>query len=266
MTLGTFINGEPASREAIAEALLNGYATFTSMQVEAGGVRGLDLHIARLRDSANQLFGAAPAETRLRECMRQALTAGPDRVSLRVQLYLPSVTPRRPDPRGVPNVLVRVSEPLPPIRGNLRLGLTSFQRESPRLKHVATFGATQAARQVRHSGFDDALFVDADGFVTEGAIWSLGLVEKGRIIWPRAERLASTGQALISQGLDLVGLDELTRPVHVDELGRFEQAFIFNSATPVCPVQSIGTHEMADNPRLIDQLQAAWASNAPQMI
>lgn len=260
------INGEPASPEAIAEALLNGYATFTSMQVEAGGVRGLDLHIARLRDSANALFGAAPAESRLRDLMRAALAGAPDRVSLRVQLYLPSVTPRRPDPRGVPSILVRVSDPLPPIRGNLRLGLVPFQRESPRLKHVATFGATQVARQARQAGFDDALFVDTAGLVSEGSIWSLGLVQDGRIIWPKAMRLASTGQALISQGLDLVGLNEQTRPVHVDELGRFQHAFIVNSATPVCPVQSIGTQELADNPGLMDQLQAAWATNAPQAI
>lgn len=266
MTPGTFINGEPASGEAIAEALLNGYATFTSMQVEGGGVRGLDLHLARLRDASNELFGAAPAETRLRDNMRAALAGQPDRVSLRVQLFLPSITPRRSDPRGVPDVLVRVSAPLAPIRGNLRLGLIDFERESPRLKHVATFGATRAARQVRQSGLDDALFVDAEGHVSEGPIWSLGLVQDGRIVWPRAARLASTGQALLSQGLELVGLDDETRPVRAEDLGQFQHAFIVNSATPACPVQSIGTHELADNPRLIDQLQAAWASNAPQPI
>ena len=266
MTSGVYINGEPATAETIADALLNGYAAFTSMQVEGGGVRGLDLHIARLRDSANALFGSAPAEARLCDNMRAALVDAPSRVSLRVQLYLPSITPRRTDPRGVPDVLVRVSDPLPPIRGNLRLGLTPYQRENPLLKHVATFGAMQASRQVRQAGFDDALFVDADGCVSEGSTWSLGLVHDGRIIWPKAAKLASTGQALISQGQDFDGLDEQTRPVHVDELGQFQHAFVTNSATPACPVQSIGDHELSDNPGLIDQLQAAWASNAPQVI
>lgn len=266
MTHGLTINGGAASAEAVAEALLNGYATFTSMQVEAGAVRGLDLHIARLRDAANTLFGAAPSEARLRDCMRATLEGETGRVSLRVQLYLPSVTPRRPDPRGVPDVLVRVSEPLSPIRGNLRLGLVDYQREAPSLKHVALFGALQAARQVRQAGFDEALFVDTDGHISEGSIWSLGLVQQGRIVWPKAARLASTGQALLSRGLELVGLDEVSRPVRVDELGQFDHGFIVNSATPACPVQSIGAHEMADNPGLIDQLQAAWASNAPQLI
>jgi hypothetical protein len=42
-------NGKTATREALAPLAFAGHAHFTAMQVRDGRVRGLDLHLARLR-------------------------------------------------------------------------------------------------------------------------------------------------------------------------------------------------------------------------
>ena len=55
--------------------LLSNYGAFTSMQVEDGAVRGLDLHLARLKQEALDLFGVAVPESRLRQRMRSALAS-----------------------------------------------------------------------------------------------------------------------------------------------------------------------------------------------
>lgn len=266
MTPTIQIDGVPASVEALAPVLLSNYGAFTSMQVEGEAVRGLDLHLERLEREALALFGVAVPEARLRERMRAALAGLSGRRSLRVQLFLKTVTLRTPDAMGEPSVLTVVSDPANPLCDPLRLQTQVYVREAPELKHNGTFGLTQARRAAKAQGFDDALFIGPDGVVSEGTIWNIGFVEDGRIVWPRAPMLQGTGQALLERGLDLVGLDSERRVVDRAALAGVRQAFICNSATPACPVGNIDGRSLEVDPALIDRLQAAWASNAPQPI
>lgn len=256
----------PASVETLGPVLLSNYGAFTSMQVEDGAVRGLDLHLERLKQEALELFGVAVPEQRLRERMRSALAGREGRCSLRVQLHLEAVTLRAPAARGAPSVLVVVSDPASPLRTPLRLATQTYAREAPHLKHAGTFGLTRARRAAAEAGFDDALFVGPDGLVSEGSIWNIGFVESGRIIWPAAPMLAGTGQALLRRGLAAVGLDDEVRAVDRAALADVRQAFICNSATPACPVGAIDGRPLDVEPALIDRLEAAWATNAPQPI
>lgn len=246
--------------------ILSNYGAFTSMQVEDGAVRGLDLHLDRLQDEALALFGAAVPETRLRERMRAALEGLGGRHSLRVQLFLETVTMRTAWAKGEPSVLTVVSAPANALCDPLRLQTQDYARETPELKHNATFGLTLARRSAKAAGFDDALFLGPDGVVSEGSIWNIGFVEDGRIIWPKAPMLRGVGQRLLENGLDLVGLDSERRVIDRVALAGFRQAFICNSATPACPVAHIDGQALDVDPALIDRLQAAWASNAPQTI
>lgn len=52
------------------------------MQVRGGQVRGLDLHLERLRSASLELFGRALPNDRVRSYLRAALTAGPGDLSL----------------------------------------------------------------------------------------------------------------------------------------------------------------------------------------
>ncbi|CAN7230999.1 aminotransferase class IV [Brevundimonas sp. LjRoot202] len=260
------MDGSPASVETLAPALLSNYGAFTSMQVEDGAVRGLDLHLERLKHEALDLFGVAVPELRLRQRMRSALGGRTGRFSLRVQLFLEAVTLRTPGAQGEPSVLVVASNPAAPLRDPLRLHTMTYAREAPHLKHVGTFGLMRARRAAAEAGADDALFVGPDGVISEGSIWNIGFVEDGRVIWPLAPMLAGTGQALIRRGLDGVGLADETRAVDRNALAGFRQAFICNSATPACPVGNIDGRSLDIDPVLMDRLEAAWATNAPQPI
>jgi branched-subunit amino acid aminotransferase/4-amino-4-deoxychorismate lyase len=202
----------------------------------------------------------------MRERMRTAVEGLEGRRSLRVQLFLETITHRTPDALGVPSVLTVVSAPANPLCDPLRLQTQDYAREAPELKHNATFGLTRARRAAKAAGFDDALFVRPDGVVSEGSIWNIGFIEDGRVIWPRAPMLRGVGQRLLENGLDLVGLDSETRVIDRAALTGLRQAFICNSATPACPVGHIDGRALDIDAAVIDRLQAAWASNAPQTI
>ncbi|MFC0633331.1 aminotransferase class IV [Brevundimonas balnearis] len=265
MKAALFIDGAPATSEDLAHMALANYGAYTSFRVEQGGVRGLDLHLERLSRQAIELFGEAPAEGRFRGLMRSALDGRQD-AWLRVSLFSRHITHRDASWVGEPSVMVGVFDPPPPLQGPLRVQVQAYAREAPELKHVATFGLMRARRQARAEGFDDALFVGADGVISEGSLWNIGLLEGDTVVWPQAPMLCGVAQTLIDQGLRSVGLRSQTRPVHVQDLPGFDGAFICNSATPACAVSAIDSHRYSAQPEAISRLGAAWASREAQAI
>lgn len=259
------VEGEPAAIEDLQYLALVNYGAYTSMRIEDGGVRGLDLHLARLDASAVELFGEAVGEARLRERMRGAVA---DRGAgwLRVSLFSPEVGARAPGWRGRPRVMTVVTPPPPPLAETLRLDVQTYGREAPHLKHTANFGLIRARRSARDAGFDDALFVDAQGRVSEGSLWNIGFLSGDSVTWPLAPMLTGVAQALIQHGLAGVGLTGRGAPVRLSDLDRFDGAFVCNSATPACAVSAIGQHTLATRPELIARLRVAWASNPIQSI
>lgn len=262
---GVLIDGRPAAPDDLAYQAMVNYGAYTSFRVEQGGVRGLDLHLERLEASSVELFGEPVGEARLRELMRLAVEGRTD-AWVRVSLFSPELGPRTPDWQGVPKVMTAVFPPPPPLAASVRLAVQTYAREAPQVKHVATFGLIRARRAARAAGFDDALFADADGRISEGSLWNIGFVRGDTVVWPQAPMLAGVAQALVERGLASVGLATRTEPVTVADLGRFDAAFICNSATPACAVTAIGDQAFDAAPDLIERLDAAWSSNPVQAI
>ncbi len=260
------IDGRPAGAADGGWVGLSDYGAVTSVQVEDGGVRGLDLHLARLEAEAVDLFGVAVPEALLRERLRQALDGRPGRFSLRVNLFSEAISLRAPDAVVQPRVLTTLSLPASPLTQPLRLQTQTYAREVPHLKHAATFGLTRARRRAVQAGFDDALFVDAEGRISEGSIWNIGFVQRDKVIWPEALMLAGTGQVLLQRGMAGLGLSSETRLVHLSDLADFDAAFICNSATPACAVAAIDGHPFGPADALIARLVDAWRSNPCQTI
>lgn len=69
----THLNGRPATAEDLAPLAFAGFAHFTAMQVRDGAVRGLDLHLRRLRHASDELFGQHLADAQVRGHLRTAL-------------------------------------------------------------------------------------------------------------------------------------------------------------------------------------------------
>src|SRR5690606_41633283 len=71
----------------------------------------------------------------------------------------------------------RRSSDLSPLPGGVRLQSQTYAREAPHLKHVATMGLLRARRRARLAGYDDALFTDEAGRISEGSLWNIGFIE-----------------------------------------------------------------------------------------
>lgn len=263
--ISLLIDGLPPSPEDLAYLATTNYGAYTSFRVEAGGVRGLDLHLARLKASAEALFGEAVPEDRLRHVVRMALGETTN-AWLRIGLFSPEIRPRTPDTVIRPKVLTTISPPPPPLGSNLSLQTQTHTRLLPEHKHTATLEAIHARRTARQTGFDDALYVDGEGRISEGSLWNIGFLQGDTVVWPQAPMLAGVAQALIDQGLAGQGMNSRTRPVHIADLAAFDGAFICNSATPACAVTAIVDMDFEIDDARLQRLRAAWASAPLQPI
>ena len=259
------IDGAPADEADLIHQILHPYGAFTSFRVEGGGVRGLGLHIQRLQDSANELFGEGIPEDRLRAFLHQAVRERRD-AWLRVSLFSRDIWMRKADAVGAPGVMVGVFDPPPPLAGALRLRSMVHAREAAHLKHVATFGLMRARRLAIQAGYDDALFVGEDGRVAEGSVWNIGFLKDDHVVWPEAPMLDGVAQALIRRHLPRIGMTDERRCVRIDELGAFDGAFICNSATSAAGVAGIDDVEWSVDPGRIARLQAAWSAEPAEII
>lgn len=260
-----WIDGRPAEVEDLGRQALFNYGALTSFRVERGGVRGLDRHLDRLNRSAIELFGEAVAEDRLRDQMRTAL-AGRDEAWLRVSLFSSELSLRQPDWIGAPQVMISVSAPPSPLPHGVRLQSQVYAREAPHLKHVATMGLLRARRMARLAGFDDALFTDAEGRISEGSLWNVGFIKRETVVWPEAPMLDGVAQALIREALDRAGSPQRTEVVRLSDLPRFDGAFLCNSATPAAEIAAVNGHVFAGATDAVQQIDALWRSQPRQKI
>ena len=235
---------------------LHNYGHFTSMQVRGHAVRGLDLHLARLREGNRVLFDAGFDADAARAALRDAVRAAGGDCSLRATVFAPDFDPRRPDRSPLPVLLASTAPPSALPASPLRVCSTVFSRPLPQVKHIDTFPLFHLRRVALRAGFDDALFVDADGRIGEGSTWNIGFWDGQSVVWPAAPALRGTAEALLCDGLDVLGIARQVREVRLADLSRFHAAFACN-ATGVMAVASVDGVALAGSESMLPTWQRA---------
>lgn len=251
-----FCNGVPASADDLTRLAFDNYGSFTSMQVRDRAVVGLSLHLARLTSQAHELFGTAPSDAALLEELVAAVPAE-GAFSVRVTLVSPDLSKTLAGGSLVPDVVVSVAEPREPAETPLRLCSVTYARETPHLKHRATFGLLRAQRLARMQGGDDALFVDSTGRISEGSTWNLCVHDGEGWVWPEAPSLLGVTQQVLSRAMEEAGLAFTTRVLAVPDLERCS-AFATNAVSPMRPIAVIDETPLTMDPQAARQLADLW--------
>jgi 4-amino-4-deoxychorismate lyase len=195
--------------------------------------------------------------------LRGATRGGPGDLSVQVNVFCRDEAAGRP---VEPDILVRTSRPVTPATTPVRVRTAVHERLLPQVKHVATLGLVYRWRRARQVGFDDVLFVDRDGFVSEGSIWNLAFVDGDGIVWPAAPALQGVTWQLVQAGLRREGVPSATRPVHVDDLPAFRSAVLMNSIIPGRPIVGVDGQVFEHDPTLLTMLLRCYESNEGQPV
>lgn len=244
------VDGGSPSPDDLSYAALVNYGHFTAMQVRCGAVRGLDLHLNRLRDAHRELFGSEVDSDRVRRFMRQAVAQQTD-AYLRVTLY-----ERVP---GLPLVMTVVRPAVEaPARPQL-LTDVSYVRPFPHIKHVGSFAQIRYGLLAERGGFDDAVLVTPDGHIAETTMSNIGFVDGESVVWPAAPCLRGITWQLLDAALAEAGHEVRTEVVPLAGLARFDAAFVANSIG-VSSVGRIGAHEFAAAHQRVDEMVSLYAN------
>lgn len=258
------LNGAAADVDALRALALVNYGHFTSMQVDDGTVRGLDLHLDRLQRATLELFGSPLDRDRVRGWMRAAVAGDTGLLSLRVTVFSRAFRREQPSAAVPVDVLVATAPVRAPAAMPLRVRSARYAREAPHIKHVGTFGLFHQRRLAQLAGFDDALFVDATGAVSEGSIWNVGFFDGTTVAWPDAPALDGVSMQLLRAGMHRTGLPMDVRRIDLAEVGAFRSAFFTNTSCAVMPIASIDEHAFAHDLELQSRLLACMAIHAPE--
>lgn len=245
---------------------INNYGHFTSFQVRGKHVRGLDLHMDRLRAAQAEIFGTALDEIRVRDAILAALDAeGLVDASVRVTCYDEHFDFARPlDARGQ-DVLVTVSPARAPVSTPVRLKSVPFLRQNAELKHCGMFSQYMARRAAQMQGYDDAIFVDTMMNVSEGPTWSFVSFDGDTLFWPVTLALDSVTAQLISTSEVMEGKKQEFGTLALPTLGAYLSAFAINSSG-IRPIASIDSYPFDEGLEALELLQLAVESQPLQPI
>jgi branched-subunit amino acid aminotransferase/4-amino-4-deoxychorismate lyase len=245
------LNGNPLGPDAFIAGMTS-YGHFTAMQVRDGRVRGLSHHLDRLASSTRLLFGADLDTDLVCAYVRRAVADEPA-LSVRVMVLTRSL-----DEPMKPEILVRTLPPHPVDPAPLRLKTVRYERDLPQVKHLGTFGLIHHSRQAELAGFDDALFVDHQGRISEASMWNAGFLAGGTVVWPEAEVLPGITMLLQREALERLGVPQETREVRPADLPAFDAMFVTNSETPGRPVAAVDDFVLPPADRAVRLLAGAY--------
>jgi branched-subunit amino acid aminotransferase/4-amino-4-deoxychorismate lyase len=251
------LNGVPADPNQVKALALTNYGHFTSLRVDDQRVRGLALHLERLTRDCHRIFDADLDPDRIRHLVRHALADVSRAVVVRVTVFDPNLELGYPGANAEPHILVTTRpaalNPLPA----LRLQSAIYRRDTPDVKHVGLFGSLQRRRIAQRNGFDDVLFTDADGTISEAATSNVGFVDGDRIVWPQADCLPGVTMRLIRHAQDKPGT---TAPITLSQLAEVDAVFATNAVSGIRPVIAIDdVNRPAEHP-VLDILHKKYAS------
>jgi len=229
------IDGHAPTAAELTPLIMANYGHITAMQVRAGRVRGLDQHLRRLDQTSRELHGVGLDSSRVRRYIRHALDGVPSRAgagSVRMVVFQPDR-----DAQHV-CVVVGLGSPTSAPTRPWRVRSVVHGRAAPHLKHVGGFGSVYYGSSVKRAGYDEALFVDSEGVIAEGAITNIGFIDGGTVVWPDAPALPGICLQLVQQQLSTAGVPMVRRRVRLPDVAGFDGVFLTNS-WGVIPVSRI---------------------------
>lgn len=254
----TEINGRTATAEELSPLAFAGFAHFTAMQVREGAVRGLEFHLERLRSASIEFFGQALPDNLVREHIRHAIKGAPSALSLTVTMFSRSGEFTSMGAADDPAILIRTAPPFEGPAGSLRLYSVQHERPFPTIKHVGEASKTHYLRQAVKKGYEDAVFIDRHGRISEATIWNIAFWDGKAVIWPEAELLPGVTRRIIRRQLEALGIFQREEPISPDRVAEMQGAAVMNSWTPGVGVSALNTTPIPVSPTFTDILRKAY--------
>ncbi len=163
------------------------------------------------------------------------------------------------------------------LQRGIRVKTSSFTRHHVNVSMVRAkasgyyINSILANQEVTTEGYDEALLLDTDGYVSEGAGENVFLIRNGKIYTPDLASCLDgiTRDAVLTMARDL-GIDVIEKRITRDELYCADEAFFTGTAAEVTPIRELDNRQIGIGSRgpVTEKLQSLFfdvvAGKAPQ--
>ena len=163
------------------------------------------------------------------------------------------------------------------LEKGIRVKTSSYQRHHvnvtmPRAKVASTYANSILANlEATQDGYDEALLLDVQGFVAEGAGENLFVIKDGKIYEPEiASALTGITRDSVIQIAREFGLEVQSRRLTRDDIYIADEAFFTGTAAEVTPIRELDRRVIGDGKRgpITEKIQARFfdivGGRAPQ--
>lgn len=266
---GKLVAGREAGLSVFDRGLLYGDGFFETLRVEHGQALFLKAHLERLYKSCEAFNIALEAEGEERWTERISQLVARNNLKETIAAVKVVVT-RGPEARplglpreGQPTIIVYARRYEPPPRDKYVRGLEVEVFTFPRhclladhksLNYLFYLSAREWARQ---KGADEALVLNVDGTVSEGATTNVFYAREGMVFRPESPHyLRGVMEAQVITLLEEQGQEVLSRPTTVSMLVEAaDEVFLTNSLLGVIPVARMGKNVLPSEKPLASRLQ-----------
>lgn len=133
----------------------------------------------------------------------------------------------------------------------IRVKTSSFTRHHVnvnmcRSKSVGTYtNSILAHQEVAHDGYDEALLLDVDGYVAEGAGENVFIVKNGKLFTPDLTScLEGITRASVLTLADELGIQVIEKRITRDEVYCADEAFFTGTAAEVTPIRELDNRQI----------------------
>ena len=153
------------------------------------------------------------------------------------------------------------------LKRGIRVKTSSFTRHHVNVSMVRAkasgyyINSILANQEVTAEGYDEALLLDTDGYVSEGAGENVFLIRNGKIYTPDLASCLDgiTRDAVLTMARDL-GIDVIEKRITRDELYCADEAFFTGTAAEITPIRELDSRQIGIGSRgpVTDKLQSLF--------
>jgi branched-chain amino acid aminotransferase len=227
------LSPSPQSLDAASKMLPHGvYTTFRTF--DGDKILSLQDQINRLEQSAILVGCSIHIEINsLREMLRKVVSPYPSQ-DKRVRISMDFKT----------GVLYFLIEPLQtPSKSQytqgVRVKTVPHQRQNPKAKRTQFIEIADAIRTDHPNDADDLLMVNDDGFILEGLNSNFFSVQNSEIFTADENVLSGITRETVLKVIRQLGIAFHLTPIHINDLGNVEEAFLTSASRSVLPIAQI---------------------------
>lgn len=281
---GKLVPLNEAKTSSLDFGFLYGVGLFEALRTWKGMIFALEKHIQRLFNGISELGWEVPINAdELTQWVCQTICANYCHIERSNDLRLRiTVTPGTVDMRrgwwdfsGCEPTIVIHAVPLPRnFDEQIEHGWTATfapwhrHKDLPllQLKSSSYFANIIAKRWAKANGFDEAIWLNTDGNLTEGTSTNIFFVNNGEILTPPPSEglLPGIARKIVMELAEEMGIKAKECPVPSNFVEIADEAFLTNAVIGVVPVRQLAHRKLA-NMTLTKQIRGAYISNAVRL-